>query len=115
MVLTGEKQISISIFLIIAIVYLAFLTKNYYWDGIYFAYLIEHAASLDATLIHPNHPFYNPLGYLFYKLASAIGITARAVTVLQVVNCVLSALTSLLFFLVLKRCFRSKFAALSLT
>jgi hypothetical protein len=37
------------------LVYLLFPTKNYYWDGIFFARVIEDASTLNPSLLHPNH------------------------------------------------------------
>ena len=110
-----ERDLPWIIFFSVLLVYLGFLTKNYYWDGIYFAQLIESAGSLDATLIHPNHPFYNPFGYVFYRLVQLSGVEARAVTVLQVVNCMLSASAAAVLFFVLRRCFRSVYLSVVLT
>src|ERR671915_340070 len=66
---------------------LLLLTKNYYWDGIFFSHVIEQAAGLDSSLLHPNHLIYNVLGYLFYCAARSIGLEIRAVEVLQILNC----------------------------
>lgn len=117
-IVTGGKNHAIAgvfIFVVFLIPYLAFLTKNYYWDGIYFAQVIENAGSLNSTLIHPNHPFYNPFGYIFYALSQGLGFHTRAVTILQVVNCVLSALTAVVLFCILRKCFRSTYLAMVLT
>ncbi len=53
------------LFVATAAIYLAFPTKNYYWDGITYARAIEHTAALNPTLLHPNHLFYEGLGYIF--------------------------------------------------
>jgi hypothetical protein len=106
---------ALCIFVGLLILYLSFLTKNYYWDGIYFAYLIESTPSLDASLIRPNHPFYNPFGYLVYSLCQLLGFSIRAVTVLQIINGILSSLASVVLFFVLRKCFRSLHLAVALT
>ena len=80
-------------FIVLAAIYLAFLTKNYYWDGIAFAQAIEGAPKLNASLVHPNHLIYNLVGYIFYRAAQALGFNPRAVTVLQILNAVLGAAT----------------------
>lgn len=99
---------------IILAVYIAFPTKNYYWDGIEFAQLIENTAALNASLLHPNHLFYNAFGYSFYKLAGALGSDARAVTVLQILNSILSAAAAFVLFHILKLSFRSNYLAAAL-
>ncbi len=87
----------------VLLIYLLFPTKNYYWDGVDFAYDIERAsAALDPALIHANHLLYSPLGRLAYELSRALGFEARALEVLQVKNCLLSALCALLLFFVLR-------------
>src|SRR5512145_522667 len=71
----------------IALIYLAFPTRVYYWDGIVFAQTIEDAASLSPSLVHPNHLICNFAGYIFYKLLLGLGFNVRAVTALQILNC----------------------------
>lgn len=95
--------------------YLPLLTKNYYWDGIFFARVIEEARGLDATLLHPNHLIYNVLGYLLYKLARGVGLQVRAVEVLQVLNCFFGAASAYVLFRILQDCFRSVYLSACLT
>ena len=57
--------------------YLLLPTKNYFWDGVDFAQHIEDATKLDASLIHPNHLFYNAFGYLVYRTTHAFGMSLR--------------------------------------
>ncbi len=95
--------------------YLALLTKNYYWDGIFFARVIEEARGLDASLLHPNHLVYNVVGYLFYKLAHGAGLQVRAVVVLQVLNCFFGAASAYVLFRILQDCFRSLYLSTALT
>ncbi len=95
--------------------YLPLLTKNYYWDGIFFARVIEEAQGLDASLLHPNHLVYNVLGYLFYKLARGAGLQVRAVEVLQVLNCFFGAASAYVLFRILQDCFRSVYLCTCLT
>jgi hypothetical protein len=93
------------------IIYLSFLTKNYYWDGITFAQTIENAASLNASLIHPNHLLYEVLGYILYRVTHAIGIDVRALIVLQVFNCVLGSTSVVFLFRLLKRVLDTNYLA----
>ena len=76
------------------LLYLAFLTKTYYWDGVLFSLYIEkvRAGELPAAILfHPNHLIYTAVGYAFCWLAWLAGLRLRALTVLQVVNVMVSA------------------------
>ena len=99
----------------ILLVYLLFPSKNYYWDGIFFARVIEDAGGLSPSLLHPNHLLYNVVGYFLYKCARTLGLNWRAVEVLQVANSVVSMLTTLLLFRILQRSLKSNYLAWSLT
>lgn len=99
----------------VLLLYLPLLTKNYYWDGIFFARVIEEARGLDATLLHPNHLVYNVVGYLFYKLAQGLGLQVRAVEVLQILNCFFGAACAYVLFRILQDCFRSVYLSTTLT
>jgi hypothetical protein len=101
--------------LLIAVVYLAFPTRVYYWDGITFAQAIEDASSLNASLAHPNHIIYNFAGYLFYKLLRAFGFELRAVTALQILNSLLSAACAGVLFAILMDTLRSRYLSVCLT
>ena len=57
--------------------------------------------------MHPNHLIYNFVGYLFYKLLRALGAEIRAVTALQILNCLLSAVCARIFFSILMDTLRS--------
>lgn len=107
-----------SVFLIgltIAVVYLLFPTKVYYWDGIAFAQAIEDARGLSISLVHPNHLVYNFVGYGFYKLVHAVGFDVRAVTALQILNSLLGAACAGVMLLILKDVFRSLYFAVCLS
>lgn len=107
--------IPILIYLGLLILYLAFPTKNYYWDGIAFAQTIEETDKTNSTLIHPNHLFYNVLGYHFYHLLRAVGFDVRALTALRVLNSVASPFAAFVFFTILKSLLRSVYLATCLT
>jgi hypothetical protein len=97
------------------IVYLATLTWDYYWDGITFALQIEKVADEGRTpslLFHQNHLLYNALGYLFYKAAHAIGLSIRALTLLQIANACVGALAVGVFFRIAQRALLSQYAAI---
>ena len=99
----------------IFIAYLLLLTKNYYWDGIFFAQVIESAPALNPALLHPNHLIYNVFGYLVYQAARNLGFNPRAVEILQITNCFISALCAYVLFRVLLECFKSIYLSLALT
>jgi hypothetical protein len=103
------------IFIALVALYLAFPTRNYYWDGIAFAQTIEDANHLNTTLIHPNHLIYNVVGYVFYHLLLALGFSVRAITALQVLNSILSAMAAVVLFVILKQTLRSLYLATFLT
>lgn len=103
------------IFPAVQLVYLLFPTKNYYWDGIFFARVIEDASALNPSLLHPNHLLYSVAGYFLYKGTQLLGLKWRAIEVLQIVNCFVSALTALLLFRILRRTLSSAYLAWTLT
>jgi hypothetical protein len=99
----------------VLLAYLLLLTKNYYWDGIFFAQKIEDVPGLDASLLHPNHLFYNVFGYFFYRAAQALGLQVRALEVLQVLNCFIGALCAYVLFRILLDCLKSIYLSSVLT
>lgn len=103
------------LFVAIAVIYLAFPTRNYYWDGIAFAQAIEDAPALSPTLLHPNHLLYEGLGYIFYRLIRTIGIDLRAVQALQIMNGLLGALAAYVLFHILSHALRSSYLSITLT
>ncbi len=101
-------------FLCLVLVYVAFLTRTYYWDGILFSLNIEAVAQRKlpwAALFHPNHLLYSALGYVLYLACMACGVGLRAITVLQVLNVILGALAALVIFAVASRIIGSKIIA----
>ena len=99
----------------VLLAYLLLLTKNYYWDGIFFAQTIEDSPRLHAQLLHPNHLIYNVVGYLFYRAARGLGLQVRAVEVLQILNCLTSALSAYVLFRILLDCLKSVYLSAMLT
>ena len=114
---TAARKISLGwlIFPAILAVYLLFPTKNYYWDGVFFARVIEGVPGFHPTLFHPNHLFYNAAGYLLYRMTQAAGIQWRAIEVLQFANSIVSVLTTYLLYLILRRTVRSDYLVWALT
>ena len=51
-----------------------FPRKNYYWDGVFFARVIEAAPGFNFSLFHPNHLLYNAAGYVLYTMSRAVWI-----------------------------------------
>ncbi|MGA8027821.1 MAG: hypothetical protein WB992_11800 [Bryobacteraceae bacterium] len=79
----------------IPVLYLLFLTRTYYWDGVLFALQIESVRRGElpaAILFHPNHLVYSAFGYVLYSAASIFGLHARAITILQIFNAALSTM-----------------------
>lgn len=101
--------------LAVGAIYLAFPTKAYFFDGIDFAYTIEQAPRLQASLTHPNHLIYNLVGWMFYRLMLGLGLDIRAVSALQILNSVLSVLSAYVLLKVLKSTLRSTYICYCLT
>ena len=99
----------------LVLIYLAFPTKNYYWDGIAFAQSIEDAPGLNPSLLHSNHLIYNLVGYVFYRGLRALGLNIRALSALQILNGTLGAICALILFRILKRALNSVYLATTLT
>ena len=99
----------------LVLIYLAFPTKNYYWDGVAFAQSIEDAPGIDSSLLHPNHLIYNLVGYVFYRCIRAFGFNIRALSALQILNGALGAICALILFRILKRALSSVYLATTLT
>lgn len=82
------RSLRIGLAVFALLVYLAFPTKNYYWDGISFAQNIEDAVRWP-QLLHPNHLVYNLLGWSVYRgLAGKV----RALYILQAMNAAWAAM-----------------------
>jgi hypothetical protein len=96
--------------LIVLVIYLALPTKNYFWDGIWFAQTIEDA-SWWPQVLHPNHLVYNALGYGLYHL---LGARFRALYVLQAMDAVFGAATIYILFEIVRELTQSAGATLLL-
>ena len=96
------------------LIYLATLTSDYYWDGITFALQIEKVAKGErgaSLLFHQNHLLYNGIGYLVYTAEQAIGISLRALNLLQIMNAIAGAAAVGVFFRIAQRATGSRYAA----
>ncbi|HEY8228674.1 MAG TPA: hypothetical protein VIG25_25640 [Pyrinomonadaceae bacterium] len=102
-----EKLITFAAFTALFFIYVAFPTRNYYYDGIFFARVIENSNRLSSSLIHPNHLIYTVFGYLVYRLSRSLGLVFRAVQVLTVVNSLGSVLSAYVLFKIMKLRFSS--------
>jgi len=100
--------------LAVLLVYLSFPTKNYFFDGVDFAYTIESARRLSTSLVHPNHLIYNLVGYLIYKAVRSVGIDIRALEVLRIANSLLSVLSAYVLFRILRAFVRSLYLCTAL-
>lgn len=103
------------IFVLLATVYLATLTQDYYWDGVTFALQIEkvEAGERGASLLfHQNHLLYNALGYLLYKASQGLGLGLRALTILQLANALIGAAAVAIFYRLAERITGNRYAAL---
>jgi hypothetical protein len=100
--------------ILLAAVYLATLTSDYYWDGITFALQIEKVAKGErgaSLLFHQNHLLYNAIGFVLYKAARVVGPGIRALPLLQVANALAGALAVAIFFRLAERVTLSRYAA----
>ncbi|MBV9034806.1 MAG: glycosyltransferase family 39 protein, partial [Acidobacteriaceae bacterium] len=96
------------LFLGLILIYSAFLTRTYYWDGVLFSLYIEKVSRGElphSILFHPNHLLYSGFGYLLYSLLLSLGLHFRAITLLQCANVLASAGAAALMFTLAKRLF----------
>ncbi len=91
------------------------LTRNYYWDGIFFAHTIESAPRLNASLVHPSHLLDMVFQYVIYRAVLLTGFQPRALTVMQVSNCIFAALAACVFFRICLKSFKSLYVSLIAT
>lgn len=97
------------------LLYAAFPTHTYYWDGVLFALNIEDVTRGQAspvTLFHPNHLLYSAFGYSLYRVALACGFTMRAIAVLQIFNTLASVGASAVLYAISRRLLQSRDTAL---
>ncbi|HEY7210776.1 MAG TPA: hypothetical protein VH477_10940 [Bryobacteraceae bacterium] len=95
--------------------YVGFATRTFYWDGVLFSLYIEKFSAGEfskGVLFHPNHLFYNAVGYLLYRGATALGFHGRAISVLQGLNIAASIVTASLVFAFAQRITQSRKIAL---
>jgi len=112
---TTNAGLTWAIFATILLVYLLFPTRNYYWDGVFFARVIEAAPALNTSILHPNHLLYNVVGYFLYKTVRIAGLQWRAIEVLQLANSVVSVGAAYLLYRILRRSLSSNYLIWALT
>lgn len=112
--LSRFRIIVLCLFVAMLLLYAFFPTRTHYWDGVLFALNIEgvHRDELPVgVLFHPNHLLYSALGYAFYQLFLACGLSIRAMTALQIANIALAALTAWIIFTFARRLTTSSWIA----
>src|SRR5262249_37441005 len=107
------RRIALLVFAATLLAYALLLTKNYYWDGIFFAQVIEDAPRFNATLIHPSHLLDLIFEYAAFRSVRLLGLRPRALTILQVSNCFFAAAAVALFFRVCLDWFKSIYVSLA--
>ncbi len=110
-----EAWIQLFLFVGLAVIYLSFPTRAYFFDGIAFAQAIEEVPAFHSSLFHPNHLIYNLVGSIFYRLILHLGFDIRAVAALQILNSLLSALSAYVLFVTLKSSLKSRYLCYCLT
>jgi hypothetical protein len=109
-----STRIQILLVACVALIYGLTPTADYYWDGITFALQIEKVAAGvrgASLLFHQNHLLYNAFGYLIYCAAHAVGLTTRALTLLQWANTLLAAFAVGTCFRIAERILRNHYIA----
>lgn len=78
----------------VILIYLAFLTRSYFWDGVLFSYVIEKVFAGKqswTSLPHANHLLYSVFGWVLYAAARVCRWRVRAIILLQIANALLAA------------------------
>ncbi|HEX5702770.1 MAG TPA: hypothetical protein VFX97_06200 [Pyrinomonadaceae bacterium] len=101
-----------AVFAVTLLSYILLINRNYYWDGIFFAHTIESAPRLNASLVHPSHLLDMVFQYVIYRAVLLTGFQPRALTVMQVSNCIFAALAACVFFKICLESFKSIYVSL---
>ena len=112
---TRPRVLLATLFAVTFLSYILLLTKNYYWDGIFFAHTIESAPRLNASLVHPSHLLDMVFQYVIYRAVLLAGFQPRALTVMQISNCVFAAVAASVFFRICMESFKSLYVSLVAT
>lgn len=110
-----ENKKAILFFSLIFLIYALLPTKNYYWDGIFFSQAVEDAVNFSAGLFHPNHLFFNSLGFVGFKFFEIIGYPLRAVYVFQIFSIIAGVSSAFVVFKILKSVTSSDYLSFGLT
>jgi hypothetical protein len=108
----SQLTIPLAVFAAAAALYLAFPTKDFYWDGVGFALTIEHPGWFG--MIEANHPVYIGFGWLLHSVAGKIVAGGGALSLLQAANSVLAAGAVLIVYETATRLFADRVEALLL-
>jgi hypothetical protein len=108
------RRTAVLLFAAVALLYLSFPTQNYYWDGVFFAQVIEEDPG-GRWYLHPNHLLYNPLGRSFWLGLTALGMDLRALSALQILSSLTGAAAVAVLFFVLIELEASLYSALCLS
>jgi hypothetical protein len=110
----GARQWRIPAVLFAAVVtlYLAFPTRDLYWDGAGFALALDHPAWFG--MIEANHPINIGFGWAIYKLVGTIVPGVSGLSLLQALNSVLGALAVVSVYGMAVALFADEFAAVLL-
>ena len=107
----GQRwRVRIALFACVLALYLAFPTRDFYWDGVGFALVVQHPGSFG--MIEANHPIYLGFASLVNSLVrlAAPGITAMRL--LQALNSVLGAACAVMMYEIAREIFADEFQAL---
>jgi len=86
------------------IIYILFLCKMFYFDGLMYAAIVEAKdAGWENRLAWANHFSFNYYGHFFWKIFQYIGLKTNGYTSLQIMNSLFASLTVGIFFLLLKK------------
>jgi len=108
------RRAALLLFAAVSLIYLSFPTQNYYWDGVFFAQVIEEDPG-GLWYLHANHLLYNPLGRSFWLVLNAFGMNVRALTALQILSSLTGAAAVAVLFCVLTMLDISFYTALCLS
>ena len=87
----GRWRVPAALFAAILTLYLAFPTRDLYWDGAGFAMAVDHPNWF--PMIEANHPIYIGFGWAVHFLALSVFPALRGITLLQALNSVFGALS----------------------
>jgi len=107
-------KLSVIVALSALALYLLTPTANYYWDGLAFALRIEQVGKhgqAESALFHQNHLLYNAVCYLLYLIPRSLGLSIRALSVMQVASATSCAVGVSIFFAMARRISGSKYLA----